>query len=133
MASVQGIGGVFIHADDPAALAQWYTHFLGIELHYEEAITSYYTVFSFWEGEPPTVQRDTTFAIFPAKGSQRTGRSDYTINYRVDDLEAIVAHLHVGGVATGEISIQRDEVGYGKFVRLNDPEGNRLELYEPIR
>jgi glyoxylase I family protein len=133
MARVQGIGGVFIHADDPAALAQWYTHFLGIELRYEGAIASYYTVFSFWEGDPPSLQRDTTFAIFSAQGSQRTGRDDYTINYRVDDLEAIVAHLHAGGVATGEISIQRDEVGYGKFVRLNDPEGNWIELYEPIR
>ena len=133
MASVQGIGGVFIHADDPDALAQWYTHFLGLELRYEEAIASYYTVFSFWEGDPPSVQRDITFAICSAKGSQRTDRSDYTINYRVDDLEAVVAHLHARGVATGEISILRDEVGYGKFVRLNDPEGNRLELYEPIR
>ena len=51
------------------------------------------------------------------------------INYRVDDLDALLAELEAAGV---EIDPKRDDASYGKFAWITDPEGNRLELWQPL-
>lgn len=54
------------------------------------------------------------------------------INYRVDDLNAVVAQLRGAGVPTGEVTTERDAEGFGKFARLSDPEGNPIELWQHL-
>jgi predicted enzyme related to lactoylglutathione lyase len=133
MARILGVGGIFIHADDPAALAGWYARCFGLTFRDDAGPEVFYTVFAYRDEQNPGIKHDTTFAIFPALGGERSGRPDYTINYRVDDLDSVVAHLNQFGITTEEVSIKRDEEGYGKFTGLHDLEGNRIELYEPLR
>ncbi len=130
---VNGIGGVFIYANDPKDLAEWYARHLGIEFTRDEASHSYYMLFYYRDLDDPSKRLDTTFAILPAKEQLGSERGEVMINYRVHDLEAVVAQLTAAGIAVDDIKIQRDEEGFGKFTHLVDLEGNRIELYQPLR
>ena len=130
---VSGIGGVFIYANDPKSLAEWYSHHLGIEFTHDEASSSYCVLFYYRDADEPPTRLDTTFAILPAKVPLNPVRGEVMINYRVNDLDAIVTELTAAGLAVEEIKILRDEEGFGKFTHLVDPEGNRIELYQPLR
>lgn len=123
--AVQGLGGAFLIAEDPAALAAWYQQHLGLEMQQWG---------STWGVELPSADRvrglrlaTTTFALFRASGplpATRTGR----VNFRVADLDALVARLAAAGI--------RNEAGptdYGRFWWVWDPEGNQVELWEPQR
>ena len=120
MEKVTGIGGLFFRARDPAALGQWYQEHLGVTLtpsSYEELP---------WQQEAgPTV-----FAPFP-EGTEYFGdaRRSWMVNFRVRDLDAMAAQLRGAGIA-----VQMDEQQYpnGRFARLHDPEGNAIELWEPV-
>lgn len=133
MPKVAGIGGVFLYAKDPSGLAAWYAQHLGIEFRQDEGTEFYYLVFRYRDFDHVARLLDTTLAIFPAREPLGDTRSEYKINYRVDDLEGMVAQLHASGIETSDSVVQRDEYGYGKFVQLSDPEGNQIELYQPIR
>ena len=133
MAQVSGIGGVFVYANAPASLAAWYARHFGLEFRYDEGMQCYYLVFHYRDLDPPSRLLDTVLAIFPAQEPLGRARGEYMINYRVDDLDGLVAQLHAAGIKTTDITVERDEEGYGKFTRLRDPEGNRIELYQPIR
>ena len=120
MERVEGIGGFFFRAADPDGLAAWYEQHLGID----PVPTSYGgTVWT--QGEGPTV-----FAPFgpDAAESPVIGRGGWGINFRVRDLDAIVAQLGSSGV-----DVEVDETAYpnGRFAQLNDPEGNAIQLWEP--
>lgn len=114
---VLGIGGLFFRAEDPAGLARWYETHLGIAL----VPTSY-------EQEPwhqeagPTVfapfSKDTTYFGRPEQG--------WMINFRVADLEAMVAQLRAAGITVEDPQSHPN----GHFARLHDPEGNPIELWE---
>ena len=124
MARVTGVGGVFLKAGDPKALAAWYAKHLGL-------VPSEYGGVSFaWTDEVPAGTGMTTWSTFPESstyfgaGPQRT-----MINYRVDDLDALLVELEAAGV---EIDPKRDSASYGKFAWITDPEGNRLELWQPL-
>jgi glyoxylase I family protein len=115
---VLGIGGLFFRAEDPAGLARWYETHLGIALvptSYEEEP---------WHQEAgPTV-----FAPF-GKDTTYFGRPEqaWMINFRVADLEAMVAQLRAAGITVEEPETHPN----GHFARLHDPEGNPIQLWEP--
>lgn len=119
MEVVQGIGGVFFRARDPGALAAWYQAHLGVA----PAPDSY--------DKTPWVQQSgpTVFAPFDKESDYfgRKGQS-WMINFRVANLDAMVAQLRGAGIA---VEIDETEYPNGRFARLHDPEGNPIELWEP--
>jgi predicted enzyme related to lactoylglutathione lyase len=120
MRHVTGIGGIFIRAKDPDALGRWYADHLGIDSMVEGGAVSV------WRPEAgPTV-----FATFPA-GTEYFGRVDQQVmlNFRVTDLDAMLAQLRDAGVEVDD-RIELLE-GVGRFGWAVDPEGNRFELWEP--
>ena len=124
MARVTGIGGVFFRAKDPKALEAWYAKHLGI------AMADWGGAMFLWTDEVPATTGMTTWAAQPVNSSHiGPGPQTAMINYRVDDLDALVEQLEAAGVA---VEPKRESFEYGKFAWMSDPEGNRLELWEPI-
>jgi glyoxylase I family protein len=119
MQKVTGIGGVFFRSRDPNALARWYIEHLGVDAFSEE------TDGPWWQEEGPTV-----WSPFPAD-TDYFGRPDqaWMVNFRVRDLDAMLAQLRDAGV-TVDAEIQVLD-GIGRFSWATDPEGNRIELWEP--
>lgn len=120
MERVTGIGGVFFRARDPAALAEWYRENLGVPV---EAGQTYATLLSSGPEEM------TVWSTFPSD-TQYFGSGPQTlmVNYRVSDLDAMVAQLRAAGA---EVEDKIEEMEYGRFAWAYDPEGNRFELWEP--
>ena len=119
MERATGIGGIFLRANDPTALARWYAANLGVDAYSEEQD-------GVWlQTEGPTV-----FSPFPEDTDYFGRREQGTmINYRVSDLDAMRAQLAAAG-ATVDEAVQELE-GIGRFAWAFDPEGNRFELWEP--
>lgn len=119
MERAQGIGGVFFRARDPNGLARWYTDHLGVDAFSEERDATW------WQAAGPTV-----WAPFPDE-TDYFGRRDqaWMVNFRVADLDAMLAQLRAAGVEVDD----RTELlpGIGRFGWAHDPEGNRFELWEP--
>ena len=114
MAQVTGIGGVFFRARDPKALAGWYTTHLGVNA-----------------GNSPWAQAagPTVFAPFSADSDYFPAANQYMLNFRVDDLPALITALQAAGIAV-ETRAEWDGE-YGRFARIHDPEGNPIELWQP--
>ena len=119
METVTGIGGVFFRAKDPAALKRWYLEHLGVT-----ATPTDYDQRPWLQEAGPTVfepfPQDTTYFGRPTQA--------WMINFRVRDLDAIVAQLRARGV---EVAVDAEQYPNGRFARLHDPEGNPIELWEP--
>ncbi|MEO0421592.1 MAG: VOC family protein [Pseudomonadota bacterium] len=119
-AQVTGFGGFFFRAEDPAALAAWYQEHLGIE----RTPKSY--------DESPWMQEagPTVFAPFPdIPDFLHAGeKSAFVLNFRTDDLDALVAYLSEKDV---EMIIDKAVYPNGRFAMLFDPEGNPIQLWEP--
>jgi predicted enzyme related to lactoylglutathione lyase len=124
MRRVTGIGGVFFKARDPKALGAWYKAHLGIDV--QEWGGAAFP----WKGpDNPDGGGTTAWSLFPADTTHfAPGTASFMINYRVDDLLALLAALRGEGVQVDE---KVDESGYGKFGWILDPEGNRVELWQP--
>lgn len=119
MEKVSGIGGVFFRADNPALLAEWYQQHLGIN-----------PVLPDYEQQPWQQQAGATvFAPF-ARDTEYFGRASqqWMINFRVSDLDAMVAQLRAAGI---EVVEDNEEYPNGRFARLADLEGNPIELWQP--
>jgi predicted enzyme related to lactoylglutathione lyase len=116
MERVLGIGGYFLRANDPAALGAWYRDYLGLEAD-ENGL---------WQpAAGPTV-----FAAFES-GTEYFGSpaQQTMLNFRVSDLDAMLAQLRAQGAdVAGEV---QDMEGVGRFGWVTDPEGNRVELWQP--
>jgi predicted enzyme related to lactoylglutathione lyase len=114
---VAGIGGVFFRARDPEALKRWYGDNLGIELE------DYGTTFTAAAGD------QTVWAPFAAD-TEYFGDSGQQsmVNYRVRDLDAMLAQLRKAGAEVDERVAEHE---YGRFGWATDPEGNRFELWQP--
>ena len=110
---ITGIGGVFFKANDADALRRWYGEHLGIDVDPD------------WGGAQ---FGDTVWAIF--KASSNYFDKPFMVNYRVADLEAMLAQLRAAGV---KVEDKVDETEFGRFGWSVDPEGNRIELWEPKR
>lgn len=123
MKRVTGIGGIFFHAQDPAALRAWYGRHLGIDVQPwgGAAFT--------WTGDDGKPAGGTTIWSVGAAGDGHfaSGQS-FMINYRVADLAGLLQALRDEGCAV----LDKTEDGeYGKFGWVMDPEGNKVELWEP--
>jgi predicted enzyme related to lactoylglutathione lyase len=122
MKRVTGIGGIFFKAKDPAALREWYRQHLGIEAeswgyHFQ------------WRDDPQTDGGATAWSIFPETTKYLDpSTKPFMINFRVADLKELVAALQSEGV---DMDPKIDESEFGKFAWVMDPEGNRIELWEP--
>jgi predicted enzyme related to lactoylglutathione lyase len=118
MERVLGIGGYFLRAADPEALSRWYRQALGLDLD-EHGL---------WQqGGGPTV-----FATFEADTDYLGSRAQQAmLNFRVRDLDAMLAQLRSHGTVVAEDP--QDMEGVGRFGWVTDPEGNRVELWQPSR
>jgi len=120
MAKAVGVGGVFLRAQDPEKLSAWYAQHLGIPSQDGGSLA--------FDG--PESAGMTVFAHFPVEtryfgdGAQRA-----MINFRVDDLDGLLAQLAAAEV---RIDPKRDDYSYGRFAWIWDPEGNRVELWQPL-
>lgn len=114
--AVTGIGGVFFRSKDPAALRDWYVEHLGVGgLPYGA-----------WE----TQAGPSVFSPFDADTDYFPPDRQYMLNFRVDDLDDMLATLRSAGIAV-VTNPEWDMPGVGRFARLSDPEGNPLELWQP--
>ena len=127
MTIVQGIGGVFLYADDAAALAAWYTEHLG--LTFTNYGKSHFLELPSADVEPGPRTATTVFALFQADEALPAGVRTGRVNFRIGDLDGLLDSLRSRGVA---IEPSEDE-SYGRFAWIRDPEGNRVELWEPRR
>jgi predicted enzyme related to lactoylglutathione lyase len=120
MERVLGIGGVFFKARDPKALADWYRQHLGLPI---EPGQTYGPIVSAAGGEM------TVWSAFPADtGYFGDGPSPFMVNYRVRNLDAMLAQLRAAGA---QVVDRVEDHDYGRFGWAVDPEGNRIELWEP--
>lgn len=137
MAGAKGVAGVFIDSEDPAALAAWYDEHLGVGFTGAEGLgldapeeESFFRVFRTRDVESGEVRENPVFAINKATGPLASGdQRGHVIGLRVDDVDAVLAHLAEVGVAQeGEML----EWEGGRHARVRDPDGNKLELYEEL-
>jgi predicted enzyme related to lactoylglutathione lyase len=126
--SVEGIGGVFIYANDAKALSNWYAHHFGLQLETYEDGKVYGTEFKYRRLGDSSQVDSTVFSISQSPTNLPAERRECTINYRVRDLRAFLDQLKADGVAVEHT----EDFDYGRFARIKDPEGNRIELYQPL-
>ena len=125
MQRVTGIGGVFFKEKDPKALGEWYRTHLGMKV---EAWGG--AVFR-WAEDNPDGTGTTAWNLFKDDTSYfAPSASSFMVNYRVEDLDALLAKLREEGC---DVDAKVEESEYGKFGWVMDPEGNRLELWQPPR
>lgn len=123
MKKVTGIGGIFFKCKDPEKMKQWYKENLG--LHTNE----YGAVFEWHQGADNTKKGFTTWSPFKETTKYfEPSPCGFMINYRVENIEELVAELQQNGVTVLDAIETYD---YGKFVHILDAEGNKIELWEP--
>ena len=133
MKRVTGIGGIFFKARSPDSLNKWYAEHLGIRPlpHSPWGADDDSPLFEWRDKDDPDRTCYTVYGIFPANTDYfDPSPSPFMFNFRVDDLDALLAQLRAEGV-TVEDKIRAYE--YGRFARIADPEGNRIELWEPAQ
>jgi predicted enzyme related to lactoylglutathione lyase len=124
MKRATGIGGVFFKAQNPEELKTWYIRHLGLPARPDGEV-----MFEWREGEDPDRQGATVWAPFPQDTDYfEPSHSAFMINYRVADLDALLTQLRSEGV---QVEDRLEEYPYGRFAWIMDPEGNRIELWEP--
>jgi len=124
MDKVTGFGGLFFKADDPEALYAWYEKHLGLKRTGDGAVT-----FNWRDNADKGKEGITVWAIFPKTTSYCIpSRSNFMMNFRVADLDGLLEALREEGV---DIDPKREDYEYGRFAWIMDPEGNRIELWEP--
>ena len=126
--SVDGIGGVFVYANDAKTLSNWYAHHFGLKLETYEDGKVYGTEFKYRRLSDSSKVDSTVFSISQAKTPLPADRRECVINYRLRDLNAFLEQLRSDGI---EIE-KTEDFDYGKFAWIKDPEGNRIELYQPL-
>jgi predicted enzyme related to lactoylglutathione lyase len=124
MKRVTGIGGIFFKAEDPEKLSAWYEEHLGmkpqppapVQFHWRDARNPRRTGYTVW-------------ASFPADTKYfEPSQASFMVNFRVANLDALLEALRREGVT---VDSQREDYEYGRFAWIMDPEGNRIELWEP--
>jgi predicted enzyme related to lactoylglutathione lyase len=123
MKKVTGIGGIFFKCKDPKNMKEWYKTHLGFDTN------SYGTSFEWRRAADPTKKGSTQWSPFAETTKYfEPSTKDFMINYRVENLEALVEQLKNEGVT---IVDKIDASEYGKFIHIIDVEGNKIELWEP--
>ena len=127
MTLIDGIGGTFLFSNDPKRLSSWYRDILQILPDGEDPeCNAIYKAFEYRDLSEPSLKKTITWAILPAEKDiskqPRTGQ----INYRVKNMELMLAHLRAKEVTVEETA----DYDYGKFAWILDTDGNRVELFE---
>jgi predicted enzyme related to lactoylglutathione lyase len=113
---ITGIGGVFFRARDPQALGEWYRDHLGVPVDEQgHAIIP--------------ESRNTVWSPFKADTDYWPAEKQHMTNFTVRDLDAMLAQLRAAGV---EVDERVEDLAFGRFGWATDPEGNRIELWQPI-
>lgn len=121
---VTGIGGIFFRCKSPKETREWYGEHLGL------AIDDYGSAFEFRNSNRPAEINYLRWGPFEESTDYfDPSKKEFMINYRVQHIEALVQQLKDNGV---EVVDEIKEYEYGKFVHIMDPEGNKIELWEPI-
>ena len=124
MKRVTGIGGIFFKAKDAPALQAWYRQHLGIDVQPWGG-----AAFDWTDDEGKPVGGTTAWNIAPAESDQfAPSKAPFMVNYRVADLDGLVRALREEGCNVLETT---DDSEYGKFGWVIDPEGNKVELWQP--
>ena len=124
MKRVTGIGGIFIRANDPARSAQWYEKHLGIQHEWDHG-----TTFKWREEGDPSRSGMTVWSLFDKDTDYfGPGGQASMVNYRVEDLDGLIAALQSEGVWVDD---KRENSEFGRFAWIRDCDGNRVELWEP--
>ncbi len=123
MKKVTGVGGIFFKSDDPKKVTEWYAKHLGLDTN------PYGATFNWFEGKKDKKVAQTQWTPFSNTTDYfEPSKKDFMINYRVHDLEALVAELKKEDV---QVLDEIETFDYGKFVHILDPEGNKIQLWEP--
>lgn len=123
MKKVTGIGGIFFKCQDPGKLKEWYDKHLGLNTN------DYGATFHWYEGSDSTKKAQTQWSPFKETTKYfEPSTKEFMINYRVENLAALVEELKKEGVT---ILDNIESYDYGKFVHIMDLEGNKIELWEP--
>ncbi|MGH9970244.1 MAG: VOC family protein [Pyrinomonadaceae bacterium] len=124
MKRVTGIGGIFFHAKDPAALCAWYKTHLGIDVQEWGG-----AAFTWTDVDGNPLKGTTIWSIGSADSNHfAPSKSSFMVNYRVENLVALLQALREEGCNVLE---KTDDSEYGKFAWVIDPEGNKVELWQP--
>ena len=119
-----GIGGIFFKVKDPGATREWYQQHLGLNTD------EYGTSFQWYQGADSTKMGFTQWSPF-AESTKYFQPSDneFMINYRVVNIENLIAQLRESGI---DVVSEIEEFEYGKFAHVMDPNGIKIELWEPV-
>jgi len=117
MAKITGLGGAFVRAEDPKALYAWYEKHLGVG--------SPHGCFSF---DASTQKASIAVSFFKKTSEYFPLSQPAMLNFQVDDLDGVLANLEAAGAA---VDPKREDTDYGRFGWFSDPEGNRVELWQP--
>ncbi len=121
---VQGLGGIFVRCRDREGLAAWYRDMLGIPMD-----PAWFGHTFPWAEQAGASTASTVFSLFAEDTTYFGAQTNQAmINFRVRDLDAMLAQLRAAGASVDE-RVEASE--YGKFGWVTDPEGNRVELWEP--
>lgn len=121
---VTGIGGIFFRSTNPDSLKEWYGTHLGL------AINPYGSSIEFRNAHRPEEINYLQWSVFPENTQYlNPSNKQFMINYRVQNLEGLVAQLRAAGVT---IVDEIEKFEYGSFIHIMDPDGNKIELWEPI-
>jgi predicted enzyme related to lactoylglutathione lyase len=124
MKKVTGIGGIFFKSKDPKALKQWYADRLGFVIAEHGSVT-----FNWKKTDAPEKEGTTVWSPFKESTEYfQPSQKDFMFNYIVEDLKSLMEELKKEGV---EVAGEMQEFEYGKFAWILDPEGNKIELWEP--
>lgn len=124
MKRVTGVGGIFFKCQDPDQIKSWYARHLGFQTD------QYGTNFEWRQAEDPSQKGFTQWSPFTADTKYfEPSNKEFMINFRVQNLEALVPLLKEEGVTVLD---EIETFEYGKFVHILDPEGNKIELWEPM-
>lgn len=125
MKKVTGIGGIFFKSKDPKKLTEWYEKHLGLDTN------PYGAMFEWYEEPDSTKKAQTQWAAFNENTKYfEPSAKEFMINYRVENLEALVEELKKENVI---IVDNVETYDYGKFIHILDAEGNKIELWEPTK
>jgi predicted enzyme related to lactoylglutathione lyase len=120
---ILGIGGIFFKSPQQEQLSTWYREKMGIDHD------QYGAMFKWRSMEEPAQERLTIWSIFPSTSDYFAPSQGFMINYIVDDLDALLEKLRQAGV---QIDPKRDDFDYGRFAWVYDPDGNKIELWQPV-
>lgn len=121
---VTGIGGVFFFSDNPEEARQWYSDNLGFD------VNEWGATFQSRNIDRPDEINHLQWSPFQTDSEYfQPSSKPYMINYRVQNIEGLIEKLRANGVVVLDEIVSYD---YGKFVHVMDPEGNKIELWEPV-